>query len=479
MQEVPSDITRFCGACHAVPSPASFPKDAWYDEVRRGFQFYYDSGRSDLTVPVQSAVAAWYRSQAPVEFVSLPDDSTPSPVSFQQDVICATDRVVTKPVGISFVDILSDSEGRAAADHTYCVSDMHNGGIQLFRIDATGTSHVIQSIGADAIPNPATVRSLDLNGNGARDMVVADLGSPLPADHDRGRVVWFSDTDDLPQPLVLLDNVGRVADVRPADFDGDGDTDLVVAEFGWHKTGGIHVLWNESLADTAPIFRRARLDSRAGPIHVPVVDLDRDGRLDFVALISQEHEVIEAFLNRPNGFENQRLFAAPDPSYGSSGIELTDFDGDGDVDILYTNGDTFDSNLIKPYHGIQLLINRGDLMFDSRTVGTLPGVHRALPSDVDGDGDLDVVASALLPAAALTGLKVDAQQAVVWFEQTEAGAFLRHVVQSGRPNHATLLVRDLDGDGSSDIITGCFQDIADPSLPVLEVFRNDRLRSPE
>src|SRR5688572_26240056 len=55
-----------------------------------------------------------------------------------------------------------------------------------------------------------------------------------------------------------------------------------------------------------------------------------------------------------------RASGPADPSFGGSGIELVDFDGDGDLGVLYTNGDTFDSFFVKPYHGVRWIENQGD-----------------------------------------------------------------------------------------------------------------------
>ena len=469
--EVAQQISVFCGACHAVPLPDSFPKQAWYAEVKRGFDFYYDSGRKDLTPPRQASVLSWYQQRAP-EQLAEPDQSvagTRSSLEFKL-------RILDVPVDSSepaAVSVLRLPDANSSPSRVW-VSDMRRGVVVHCDVNDPTKSEVIR-IGS----NPAGSCDSDLDQNGSIDLVVADLGSFPPEDHSKGQVLWLPDvhhSDAQPEPRVILDSIGRVADVQPADMDNDGDPDLVVAEFGWHKTGGIHVVFNDVSPTGERTFRDLRVDSRPGTIHVPVTDLDGDGRLDFVALISQEHEVIEAFLNRESGFEKVRIYAAPDPSYGSSGIELTDIDGDGDSDILYTVGDTFDSYLIKPYHGIWLLRNDGELKFEPQHLAAMPGVLRAVNADLDGDGDQDIIAAALLPSKSVHGKTPTDLQALIWLEQTADGQFARHVIQRGIPIYASLVVSDLDGDSDLDIVAGCFhaEPVDPPSL--LHVFENLGIR---
>ena len=68
-------------------------------------------------------------------------------------------------------------------------------------------------------------------------------------------------------------------------------------------------------------------------------------------------------------------------------------------------------------------------------------------ADLDGDGDLDIVACALLAG----GSDVDEKTlpALVWLEQTSRGVFKRHTIEMGTPRHATLDIGDIDGDGGA------------------------------
>ena len=450
-------VEAFCGDCHAVPPPASFARADWLKEVRRGFELYWDTGRTDLEEPLMHEVVAYYESLAPqaLQFDVPAVAERPLSVRFRrEDLPLGKGRARPAVASLMWEPPTDISTGRL------WFTDMRHGDVAEILLENELTRRPAASLG-----HPASIDPADLNGNGGTDYLIADLGSFQPEDHDRGRVLWMWLEESAGwKQHVLLEDIGRVAQAVDGDFDGDGDSDVLVAEFGWKTTGAIHLLRRTGDEAGMPVFEREILDRRHGVSFVVPTDWDGDGDLDFVALVTQEHESVELFMNDGSaGFTIQRLFAASDPAFGSSGIELADMDQDGDVDVLYTNGDSMDSMHPKPYHAVRWLENEGSFPFREHVLTTMPGVYKAVPADFDADGDLDVAAIALPGQhASLHAESASAAErqpdwdVLIVLEQTESGQFARHELDSSAMEGLALLARDFDGDGDIDLASGSF-----------------------
>ncbi len=445
-------IVKCCSDCHALPLAENFPRDQWHEEVTRGYKYYARSGRTDLDLPPLGTTVSYFRSRAP-EHVTFPEPEEAKKqleTSFVEARFSMSREAGVLP-GISHLSwVRLDPEGLPLL----LLSDMRYGYIAAADLLASQPSPQILA----KLRNPAHIEPCDLNDDNAMDLVVADLGSSRPNDHDLGRVVWLRRQGKayLFDEVVLASGLGRVCDVRPADLDQDGDTDLVAAEFGHYMTGGIIVMTNLSEPGQAPRFEHRKIDTRPGAIHTPVYDFNLDGHLDILALVSQEYEAVDAFLGQGNGqFSRQPLWAGPDLTFGSSGLEPVDMDLDGDMDILLTNGDAWDNTYVTPAHGLQWLENLGDVKFEYHRLADMPGAYRARAGDLDLDGDMDVLAVAWLPSEVMPlSVRSGPLVSIICLEQTEPGVFVRHTLETGTPVYATLELADFDSDGDLDFAVG-------------------------
>jgi hypothetical protein len=457
--ELTDQIHRFCGSCHAYPPAETFRRRDWKNEVERGYAFFAASNLP-LQAPPIDEVVKYYEERAPLEMPvpNLERSAKPFPVSF--DKMHFPEVAHKDPPAVSNLNLVHLFD-KKRLDVLAC--DMRRGQVLALRPYAENPTWELLG----QVSHPAHAEVADLDGDQIPDVLVANLGNFKPTDRLLGSVVWLRGLGNGKfQPYTLLENVGRIADVRAADFNGDGKLDLIVAAFGWNTTGEIYYLENKTTDWTKPQFVTHMIDNRHGAIHVPIADLNKDGRPDFVTLISQEHEAIVAFLNEGEGrFRKETIYKAPHPGYGSSGIELVDLNGDGELDVLYTNGDVLDQPyFLKPYHSIQWLENPGVSRPDKRNafpwvhhpLAPMYGVHRAVAADLDQDGDLDILAVSFLPVEGFPERKKLDLDAVIVLEQTAPGKFTRHALETVTCDHVTCAVGDLFGTGRADVVMGNF-----------------------
>ncbi|WP_197355961.1 FG-GAP repeat domain-containing protein [Aureliella helgolandensis] len=447
----PEAIASFCGDCHALPQPGSFERDVWYDEVRLGFEMYARSGRTDLTPPTIASVVQYYRQRAPLrlEFPEPPEVDQSWAARFETTKLDWLDQAYITPAvaSVQWLELMAPGVQHLVA------CDMRDGSVSLVDPNPESSTRTVLA----RLGSPSRVAMCDLDEDGWQDLIVADLGSMKPFEHGFGQIVWLrrQPESETFEPRALVQGLGRVSDVVAGDFNDDGALDIVAAEFGHRLSGGIRLLTNTSRDRSQPTFAVSEVDQRPGTVQLVPQDWNRDGHMDIAAVISQEYEAVELFLGGENHWKRQGVWQAPDLTFGSVGATPADLDGDGDMDLLYVNGDTFDNNYANPAHGLQWLENQGQGEFAYHRLLDLPGAYRAVAADFDGDDDLDIVAVANLPRGVKPlALQSSETVSIVVLEQIRPLEFATRVLERGTPRYPALECGDFDQDGRVDFAVG-------------------------
>ncbi len=230
---------------------------------------------------------------------------------------------------------------------------------------------------------------------------------------------------------TTLQNLGteQSFDVAAGDLNGDGNIDLVFA----NDNAGNSVWFRNPGAGSSTFANSGQSLDSAATSSVALADLDGDGDLDIV-FSNTGGSGNSVWLNNGSG-----VFAKTAQSLGTfdaQHVSVGDLDSDGDLDLVFANKD----------RGADVWLNNGSAFFTktAQTLGASKGSGTGL-ADIDGDGDLDLL------------ITNDGDVSTIW-RNNGGGTFTAtgQVLPSGQTHDVAFA--DLDADGDLDFVIAGDQD---------------------
>lgn len=317
---------------------------------------------------------------------------------------------VARPFDVESADLDGDGD----SDVLFATS---RGVVGWQQNDGRGNFSQPQPINANAL-HVAAAQAADLDGDGDLDIFV-EVG-------DGNKLYWHENVGrgQFADAQLIANDSGEGAIL--SDLDRDGDADIVLPA---KRSGGIS--WLENVGPGANFAEAQRLTQSGSccrTIHVD--DMNGDGVLDLVTI--GYHFGIELF-DGGSGYTRTRIAGGSDRL---ETLAIGDVDDDGDLDILAANG----RDLIRWFE------NTGSNEFQQRTAIREPDLGPLIAvTDMDGDQDLDLITF------------TNDWETLSWFEYDGQGGFeARHSVKSGLRYPKDLHTADVDGDGDLDVVACSF-----------------------
>ncbi len=282
---------------------------------------------------------------------------------------------------------------------------------------------------------PYGIALADLDGDADRDLFLACWG-PNDLYLNDGTGLFARPGSALPLERESTEALGL------ADVDGDGDLDIVVGNGALPATGSFGVVDRLLLNDGTGLFEESPGAIPAfwsATTAVEVVDVDGDADID--VLVGRLNGNL-LYLNDGRGVFTDASWKLPSGISANLAVVSGDVDGDGDPDALFGNGSGTAQD--------QLYLNDGMGTFSDATA-QLPAdgddTEGLAFSDVDGDGDLDVLLG-------MAGDSPGTQNRLYLGDGSGGFADATAQLPAFVDNTFAVALSDVDNDGDSDALIG-------------------------